>query len=534
LLSLRVRQIHSSAWRLVVLSTGLQIVIFPLPNLYWLSWIAVAPLLVALIKARTPETLHLEGPARLVPASPLQGFLLGYLCGILWLAGTCYWIFDTMHRYGGLAIPVALLILIAFCLYVGLYHGLFGLLMALAAGGGGSVRRALVAAPFLWVAVELARTRITAFPWELLGYAQTGNFTLTRLATWAGVYGLSWEIVLVNSAFAAAFLVAKERRKWLVVFAVGAAVVLQAGQLFSPPKLPTDRTALLVQPNIPIQEGTAWTTDYFQGTLRDLTWISLHPAGGSEGHPYDLIVWPESPAPFFLNDPSFRQVAEMLAQQSRTWLLVGSVAVASASQSPQHESEDYNSAALFSPRGTLDGRYDKIHLVPFGEYVPFKSAFPFMNMLTQQVGDFARGSSRAPLPAGDQRLGVFICYEAIFPDEVREFARRGADVLVNISNDGWYGDSGAWKQQLEMTQMRAIENGRWLLVGTNTGMTVSVDPYGRIEAATGRKMRTALDAPYAPLSRTTFYTSHGDLFAYLCAIISVAAIASRFLKVGSQ
>jgi apolipoprotein N-acyltransferase len=260
-----------------------------------------------------------------------------------------------------------------------------------------------------------------------------------------------------------------------------------------------------------------------------LTWISLHPPGGSEGQPFDLVVWPESPAPFFLNDPSFRQVTEILAQQSRTWLLASSVGVASASASPKQQSDVYNSAALFSPRGELQGRYDKIHLVPFGEYVPFKSSLPFMNMLTQQVGDFARGASREPLPAGGQRLGVFICYEAIFPDEVREFARRGADVLVNVSNDGWYGDSGAWKQQLEMTQMRAIENGRWLLLGTNTGMTASVDPYGRIVAATGRKMRTALPAPYALTSSTTFYTRHGDLFAYLCAIISAGALLARFV-----
>jgi apolipoprotein N-acyltransferase len=442
-----------------------------------------------------------------------------------------------MHRYGGLAVPVALLILIGFCMFVGVYHGLFGLLLALVAGRGGSARRALVAAPFLWVAVELARTRITAFPWALLGYAQTGNFMLTRFATLAGVYGLSWEIVLVNSVFAAAFLMAndlmaKERRRWLLVSGLAVAALLQAGQLFSPPPLPADRTALLVQPNIPIQE--AWTTDYFQGTLRDLTWISLHPPGGNQGRQYDLMVWPESPAPFLLNDPAFRQVAEALAQQSQTWLLVGSVGVASASESPRQQSEVYNSAALFSPHGELDGRYDKIHLVPFGEYVPFKSAFPFMNMLTQQVGDFARGTSRQPLPAGGQRLGVFICYESIFPDEIREFARRGADVLVNISNDGWYGDSGAWKQHLEMTEMRAIENGRWLLLATNTGMTASVDPYGRIVAATGRKMRTALAAPYMPISSTTFYTRHGDLFAYLCAIISAGALIARFVKASSQ
>ena len=241
-----------------------------------LSWIAIAPLLVAILRAQRPETLQLDGQVRLLPATPWQGFLLGYVCGILWFAGTCYWIFDTMHRYGNLPVPAAALALVLFCMYVGLYHGLFGLLLALVAGwdsaamsktnlnaetgkvGGSksiqaaaSVRRALVAAPFLWVAVELARTRITAFPWELLGYSQTANFALTRITTLVGVYGLSFEIVLVNSVFAAAFLAPKERRKWLLVAACGAAAILQAGQILMPPAAASDHTALLVQPNIP-------------------------------------------------------------------------------------------------------------------------------------------------------------------------------------------------------------------------------------------------------------------------------------------
>lgn len=530
LLCWRVRRMHLSAWRLVLLSAGLQVVIFPLPNLYWLSWIAPAPLLVAILRARAPETLQLEGQERLLPGTPWQGFLLAYLCGILWCMGTFYWIFDTMHRYGGLAIPVALLILIAFCLYIGLYYGLFGLLLAAIAGG--SERRALVAAPFLWVAMELARTRISAVPWELLGYAQTGNPLLTRIATLTGVYGLSFEIMLVNCVFAAAFLLPRERRKWLLGSALGAAALLQAGQWLSPPAQPADHTALLVQPNIPVQEN--WTTEYFQGTLRDLTWISLHPPGGKDGQRFDLIIWPESPSPFFLNDSSFREVIATVAQQSRTWLLAGSVGVRSASESPQHTSDVFNSAALLSPSGELTGRYDKIHLVPFGEYVPFKSVLPFMDMITQQVGSFARGESRDPLEAGGQRLGILICYESVFPDEVRDFVRRGAGVLVNISNDGWYGDSGAWKQHMQQTQMRAVENGRWMLVGTNTGVTGSVDPYGRIVSTTGRKVRTAVAAPYALLSGTTFYTRHGDLFAYLCAIISVGGLMARFLKTGRQ
>jgi apolipoprotein N-acyltransferase len=527
-----------------MLSAGLQIVIFPLPNLYWFSWIAVAPLIVAILRARVPETLQLDGQAHLLPATPWQGFVLGYVCGILWLAGTCYWIFDTMHRYGGLPIPVAVLVLIAFCMYVGLYHGMFGLLLALiagseivgpkaarlkTAGSGAAIRRALVAAPFLWVAVELARTRITAFPWELLGYSQTANFALTRIATRTGVYGLSFEIVLVNSVFAAAFLAAKERRKWLLVAASAAAVILQTGQLLAPPPVAADHTALLVQPNIPIQDGAMWTKEYFQDTLRDLTATSLHPAGEKEGRRYDLIVWPESPSPFYTNDPLFRDAVSELARQSGSWVVAGSIGITPVMHSGGQNSQIFNSAALVSPQGEWVGRYDKVHLVPFGEYLPFPQVFAFAGGLTKEVGEFQRGASRMPLEAGGERLGMFICYESIFPDEVRQLALQGAQVLVNVSNDGWYGDSGAWKQHLQQTQMRAIENGRWLLAGTNTGMTASIDPYGRIVAATPRKVRTTLAAPYALSTGTTFYTRHGDWFAYLCAIISAGALLARFV-----
>ena len=542
-----------------MLSAGLQIVIFPLPNLYWFSWVAVAPLIVAILRARAPETLQLQldDQARRLPATPWQGFVLGYVCGILWFAGTCYWIFDTMHRYGGLPVPAAVLALILFCMYVGLYHGMFGLLLALVAGAkvggsrvggqktatsGAAIRRTLLAAPFLWVAVELARTRITAFPWELLGYAQTGNFALTRIATFTGVYGLSFEIMLVNSVFAAAFLAAKERRKRLLVAACAAVVILQTGQWLAPPPVVADHTALLVQPDIPIQTGEMWTREYFQGTLQELTAISLHPAGEKYGQRYDLIVWPESPSPFYTNDPLFRDAVSELARQSGTWVVAGSIGITPAMHATMNatvnnggegsggqSSQIFNSAALVNPRGEWVGRYDKMHLVPFGEYLPFPQVFAFAGGLTKEVGEFQRGASRTPLDAGGQRLGVFICYESIFPDEVRQGPLQGAQVLVNISNDGWYGDSGAWKQHLQQTQMRAIENERWLLAATNTGMTASVDNYGRIVAATPRKVRTALAAPYALSSSTSFYTRHGDWFAYLCAIISAGALVMRFV-----
>jgi apolipoprotein N-acyltransferase len=197
-------------------------------------------------------------------------------------------------------------------------------------------------------------------------------------------------------------------------------------------------------------------------------------------------------------------------------------------------SQIFNSAALVSPQGEWASRYDKTHLVPFGEYLPFPQLFAFAGGLTKEVGEFQRGVSRVPLDASGQKLGIFICYESIFPDEVREGPLQGAQVLVNISNDGWYGDSGAWRQHLQQTQMRAIENDRWLLSATNTGMTASIDPYGRILDATPRKVRTALAAPYALISGTTFYTRHGDWFAYLCAIISAGAVIARFAFRGTR
>jgi apolipoprotein N-acyltransferase len=184
----------------------------------------------------------------------------------------------------------------------------------------------------------------------------------------------------------------------------------------------------------------------------------------------------------------------------------------------------FNSAALIDASGELVARYDKVHLVPFGEYLPFPSLLGFAGGLTKEVGTFTRGASRNALRAGDQKLGIFICYESIFPDEVRHFANSGAQVFVNISNDGWYGDSGAYAQHLKQARMRAIENDRWLLRATNTGVTAAIDPYGRIAQQAPRKVRTALLASYSLIDGTTFYTRHGDWLAYGCAIISLGAI----------
>jgi apolipoprotein N-acyltransferase len=526
-------RIEKSAWALAVVSGVLQVVIFPLENLYMLSWVAVAPLLVALLRARRPGPLQLEGSIKRVPALPAQGFLLGYLCGIVWYAGNCYWVYDTMKQYGGIGSFGAAGLLLLFCLYLGLYHGAFGLITACI--GGRSVRTALVAAPFVWVALELARTRISGFPWDLLGIAQTDNIPLARIANVTGVYGISLEIMIVNTAFAAAFLLRHQRRASLLFASFAAAFVLQIARWMPVPEFSVDRSAVLVQENVPVLDNSDWTRQYFEDTLRQLKVLSQSPERESATPPAaagsglkaptpGLIVWPESPAPFYSGDAEFRRGLSQLATESQAWVVAGNVGAGGADGPAQNSTAIFNSASLINPSGEWVGRYDKIHLVPFGEYVPFKRFLGFAGGLTKEVGDFTAGATRLPLEAGDQKLGVFICYESIFPDEVRRFAKSGAQVLVNISNDGWYGDSGAYAQHLKQVRMRAIENHRWLLRATNTGVTAAIDPIGRIAQSVPRKVRTSLPANYALVNETTFYTRHGDWLAYACAIISIVAL----------
>ncbi|MGA8309216.1 MAG: apolipoprotein N-acyltransferase, partial [Terriglobales bacterium] len=514
-----------------------------------------------------PDTLQLRAGVKLLPARPAQAFLLAYCCGILWYAGTCYWIYKTMRQYGGVGTVAALGLLLLFCLYLALYHGFFGLLIGLLAnapGDSGSqssrsegpnsfTRRVLLLTPFVWVAVELARTRITGFPWDLLGISQVDNIALARISTVTGVYGLSFEIMVVNTALAAAFVIRGEKgqrrgQRPLLLATIAAVAVLQGGRWIIPGPLPATQSARLVQANVPILQGGDWTKEYFDGTLRDLAGVSLNNganlnnpgstaavqeksgsiSAAAPSHP-GLIVWPESPAPFYTTDPVFREAVSNIAREAQTWMLVGSLGVRNAGDTPERATQLYNSASLVSPGGEWVARYDKTHLVPFGEYVPFKRVFGFAGGLTKEVGDFSAGTSRAPLQAGDSKLGVFICYESIFPDEIRQLAANGAEVLVNISNDGWYGDSGAYAQHLKQARMRAVENSRWLLRDTNTGVAATIDPYGRVVSTIPRKIRAALDAPYALTNVTTFYTRHGDWFAYLCAIISLAGLLLHFL-----
>ena len=432
---------------------------------------------------------------------------------------------------------------------LGLYFGLFGLGVALVRRTTASTRMALAFAPILWAALELAAARITSVPWDQLGYSQVDNALVNQLAPWTGVYGISFLLVIVNAHLAGGLVLesSSRRRLWGILGAL-LLVCGSAGIFLAPLKPAPTATAVLVQPNLDVASDNRWLApgewDQHIAEFKRLageqckTYIAGIPqTGAAKGEivcpPYpthpDLVVWPESPAPFVEQEPRFQQELASIAQQEQAPLVVGSL---SEDYSVEDQTwHDYNSALVIGADGAHVGRYDKIHLVPFGEYVPFQKVLFFAHKLTGKVSGFSRGDSHKVFRLNGHRYGVFICYESVFADEVREFAQLGAEVLVNISDDGWYGDTSAPWQHLNILRMRAIENRRWILRDTNNGVTAAIDPYGRVRQSIPRHAVDALPAGYSFRGDVTFYSAHGDLFAWLCVLFSliVAAWSARKL-----
>jgi apolipoprotein N-acyltransferase len=523
---LPVRNIPVRAWTLALLSSGLQILIFPKTSFYFLSWVALAPLLYALLGGRGGAGALVDSEGRsLRPFTVWQGFLLGWASGVAWYIGMCYWIFPVMHGYGHLDAFSSTLITLAFCVTMGLHHGAFGFFVVLMARRSSFGNRLpLLLAPFFWVAIEFFRERATPVFWEPLGNSQVDNIPFARIAQLTGVPGLSFAIMVVNSAFAAALLLQGKQRRNLLVTAVAAAIALQVGVLARPAPAPATHEAVLLQHHAPVLD-VAWPQDYYERTLAELAQLSVnasppHPPG-SPG----LIVWPESPAPFWPGERGFQTQLGEIARRTNSYLVIGSLAFG---PEVHGEAPMYNSALVVDPTGRPVGRYDKIHLVPFGEYVPLKGLLFFAKKLTREVGDFSRGTERFVFDLSGTRVAVFICYESIYPGEVRQFADKGAQVLINISDDDWFGNTGAPLHHLQMGRMRAVENHRWVLISTNSGITASIDPDGRVVKQAPRNVRTALVAPFNVESEVTFYTRFGDVFAWICVVISILGVVVRW------
>jgi apolipoprotein N-acyltransferase len=469
-----------------------------------------------------------------------------------------------MLRYGDMPPMAPTLLLIGYSMVLGLYFGLFGLGVLLVRKATGSTRLALAAAPILWAALELAAARITSVPWDQLGYSQVDNGIVNQLAPWTGVYGISFVLVVVNAFYAQVFVFSLTRvtpgqsqwnlkpfggyaKTWFVLGSCLIGIVGGGGILVSPPKPAVTATAVLIQPNLDVGQDNRWDGpgewDRHMAEFKRLagenckTYIAGIPQTGAPHgeivcppyptHP-DLVVWPESPAPFFEPDPRFQRDMAEISREEHSPLVVNAVGAAIAPG--EVEQRDYVSAVIYAADGNELGRYDKIHLVPFGEYIPFQNLLTFAHKLTGRVAAYTRGDSHKVFILSSQngqrhRYGVFICYEAVFADEVREFSQLGAEVLVNISDDGWYGDTSAPWQHLNMLRMRAIENRRWILRDTNNGVTASIDPYGRVRQSIPRHAVDALPAEYGFRSDVTFYTAHGDLFAWLCVFSALVIVA---------
>ena len=540
---------------MAVLSGVLQVLPFPIagPVPVWRTafcWVALAPLLIALTgKAATKRSLRV-----------IEGAALGYCSGFIWYLGNCYWIYRTMHFYGGLSEPVAAGILALFCLYLGLYHALFGALIAAFRRGRPGVRGALLLSPFAWVAVELARARVTSFPWDPLGITQVDNALLGHLAPWAGAYGLSFVIASVNALWLTRITL-KERRFTRIVLTVsGIAIILLyiaiVRRVQEPAEIGTAATAILVQENLEVGAANSGPQLTIPQELDEYSDLTLHPEMNyclgmpelpstkcvrvtpvekAAAHsllvppPTDMIVWPEAPNDFLERDRVFRHALSSLARTADAPIIVGNFGI-DADPGVERGYDEYNSADFIAPDGNFVGRYDKMHLVPFGEYTPYKRLFFFAGSLLQDVGLLDAGKRRLVFATGGHTYGTFICYESVFGDEVRQYANLGADVLVNISDDGWYGDTSAAWEHLNMVRMRAIENHRWVLRATNTGVTASIDPYGRVVMAAPRHIRTSLRVGFDYERDVTFYAAHGDLFAYFCSLITMAGLGLALLR----
>lgn len=481
------------------------------PGLDWnsLVWVAAVPLLAALVR----ET------------SLWRAFLEGHLCGAVFIAGSCHWFIDVLEIHGGLSPALALLALALFLLVYPLIFGMFGLTEAWAARRSPAL--ALALSPFLWVAMELGRMYwLTGFPWNLLGYAVRAS-GLRQWASFTAVYGLSF-LAMTTSALLAAVLL-QPRRRAVRIASVAWLLLLTLGNWLStpPPARAGSRVAHLVQPNVPLDlEGAMqwapWRNRAPLDNLVALTTASVQREGNQAAGP-PVVIWPEDPAPFYFDrDAVFREAVERMARATRSYVVVGTVTFADAANT-----QPKNSAVVLDPGGRVVLMYDKMHLVPFGEYVP-SWAFPnWVGKITHEAGNFVPGTRHQAAETPEGALSVFICYESIFPGLVRRLTPEGPGVLVNISNDAWFGDSAAASQHFEMARLRAIETGRFLLRATNDGLTATIDPYGRVVDELARQRLGVLTGRFDYLGARTFYMAHGDVFAWLCVVISFLLVVHR-------
>jgi len=468
-------------------------------------------------------------------------FTCGFLHGLIFVFTCVPWIAEVLSVHGGMSLAAGWGVLLVIAVIWGASIGLATWMMQRLSLRGYAL--ALMAAPFLWISTEVFRTYLPeiSFPWGLLGYAPAENPALLQFTTLTGVYGLSFVAAAFNALLVwsdcGPLARAKQRYALLVSVAILLALICWIGARFVP-RAEANHLARVVQPNFP--ENTQYFGDWYadhQADLADLRKLSLRPSPGPRQP--DLLIWPEAPAPFSFQDPHFGPYISGLATEFARPVIVGVIDWKPGKQFINGAERNillpYNSAAMLNAAGQKTFGYDKIHLVPFGEYEPFPFIHQVVTSVSQEVGGFHKGKDRAVGGfSNGTTFSVFICYETIYPGEVRDFAARGAQLLINISNDGWFGKSEAAEQHVRMARVRAVENRRWLVRDTNSGISASIDPYGNVLRVMARDVRDSADLPYDFRTDITFYTRFNDWFAWMCVGISAILVLLTFRKANGR
>jgi apolipoprotein N-acyltransferase len=503
--------INKSDITLSIISGILMSLGFPLFDFYPAAWFALVPLLFALRGKSTK-----------------QSFWLGTLSGMAFYLGTIYWVYHSMYHYGYLPLYVSILIMCLLCLYLSLYTGLFSMLFNYVSA---SFRMpAMIAAPAIWVTMEYIRTyALTGYPWALLGYSQYKFLPLIQISDITGVYGISFLLIAFNCAI---FDVIRTYTKRDDPTAPLPAVVLSCAivltgiigmSLFYGMESLADENngskikVSVVQGNIP--QDKKWNYEFQRDVIdkyKKLTSeISSNP---------DLIVWPETAVPFIYGKSKiYTEEINEFQKGYDNYLLFGAIA-------SKDNSQLANSSVLLSPEGRISAMYDKMHLVPYGEYVPLRKYMPFIDKLTAVSGDFAVGREPVVMETPFARIGNLICYEIIFPGLVRQFAANGANLFVTITNDAWFGPTSAPYQHFSKAVFRAIENRVPVARAANTGISGFIDSRGRILGTSGIFVEAAMTQELSIGHEKSIYTKYGDIFAYLCIISTVLLLTAAFYK----
>ena len=470
------------------------------------AWVSVGVLLMMVLSAR-----------------PLVAYFCGHVHAVAFVVTSVPWIAEVLAVHGGMSRLAGWLVLLLIAMTWGVLTG--GFAWAVNRIARQNVPAACAAAPFLWVTFEFARAHLPeiSFPWNLLGYSAAQNLAFVQLSALTGIYGLSFVMAAFNALLAwadAAKTLSAARRFVPILIAIMFLAAVAFGGSKLVPAARGQHFARAVQPNFPEVESYEpnWFADH-AADLNELEQLSL----ADSVHAADLIVWPEAPAPFSWEDNRFSKMASSLATRAGHPFLAGVIEWKTETLANGHTAQaPYNSAVLVDPQGQRVFVYDKRHLVPFGEYEPFPLIHRVVQSVSGEVGGFRKGSETSVgTLRGGYKFGVYICYEAIYPNEVRDFAAKGANLLINISNDGWFGKSAAAEQHLRMARVRAVENRRWVLRVTNSGLTAAIDPYGRMYQSMPWDVRGAVDLPYDFRTDTSLYTRLGDWFAWMCVLVSV-------------